>query len=341
MSVLLIIGMLFVNASGAFANAKDEDDGYMTRSEIEHFMEMNSEENTEQSQQLNSELVKYLEENEEYLFEDVASIVDKYHVIDIDKTKKKAFNYMQGIDQEALQRDFERIDALAKEYYDYYQIHNEFPQEDSPKRMAASSMPTSEALSVLKNAGIRMTERQLAARLAALGVLAAIDGPLPVMDFIALVTGAVIVGEYLSDYLARKDRLAKDIGNNEGRSFIRVVTESLAISETVEYEIRRNKVKHFRAFLNPLGGVVVGDPLTLSEARLLARNEKDTFSVRKDLAEKVVTQDNYRNVSEGPHYRDADGNIMIANLPHWHLMKKFSGKWERIKGHHFFPWKAM
>lgn len=92
LSVLLIIGMLFVSASGAFANAKDEDDGYMTRSEIEHFMEMNSEEDTEQSQQLNSELVKYLEENEEYLFEDVASIVDKYHAMDIDKTKKKAFN---------------------------------------------------------------------------------------------------------------------------------------------------------------------------------------------------------------------------------------------------------
>ncbi|USG65263.1 hypothetical protein NDK47_24665 [Brevibacillus ruminantium] len=340
LTVLLIVGLLFVNANGVFANTNDEDEGYMQRSEIEHFMEITSEDGTEQSMQMITELAKYLEEHEEYLFEEVASIVDKYRVM---KTTKdtNAIRYIKEVDQESLQRDFERIDALAREYYDYYQIHNEFPKEESSKVMTIRSIATSEALTVLSNAGIRMTERQLAARLAALGVIAAIDGPLPVGDFIALVTGAVIISDYLNDYVARKDRLARDIGNNEGRSFIKVVTESLVISETVAYEIKKNKIKHFRAFLNPVGGVIVGDPLTLSEARLLARQERDTFSVRKDYAEKVVTQPNFKYVYEDPHYTDGRGRIKLANLPHFHLMGRVNGSWDRLEGHHFFPWVGI
>ncbi|EJL45329.1 hypothetical protein PMI08_01832 [Brevibacillus sp. CF112] len=339
LTVLLILGLLFVNANGVYASTTEEDDGYIQRSEIEHFMEIMAETETEQAREMNNELTKYMEENEEYLFAEVASIVDKYQVPDT-TNQTDAMRYMEEVDPEALQRDFERIDTLAQEYYDYYQIHNEFPEDESSKQVSLRSMATSEALTVLKNAGIRMTERQLAARLAALGVIAAIDGPLPVGDFVALVTGAIIVSDYLSDYVARKDRLAQDIGNNEGRSFIKIVTESLSISETVTYEIKRNKVKHFRAFLNRLGGVIVGDPLTLSEAKLLARQERDTFSVRKDYAEKVVTQKNYDKKYEDPHYYSG-GELRLANLPHYHLLKMKNGSWQRLGGHHFFPWRGL
>lgn len=340
---MLIFGLLFLNVHGVHANTSEEDSRYMQRSEIEHFMEIMAETNTEQARRMNDELTKYMEENDEYLFSEVASIVDKYHIPDTTDTtnQTKAMRYMKEVDPVALQKDFERIDALAQEYYDYYQIHNEFPKDESSNKVSLRSMTASEALTVLKNVGIRMTERQLAARLAALGVIAAIDGPLPVADFVALVTGAVIVSDYLSDYIARKDKIAEDIAKHEGRSYIKVITDSIAMSETVAYEIRKNRVKHFRAYLNPKGGVIAGDPLTINQAQLLARQERDTLSVSEDYALKVVKQNGYKFKWEAPHYFGKKGDVKPANLPHFHMYKQKNGEWVRMGGHHFYPWYPL
>ncbi|WP_261375947.1 hypothetical protein [Brevibacillus brevis] len=325
----MVIALLFANVTGVFAKTSDENDSYIQRSEIEQYMNMLSEEGTDNSIKLSNELQEYLEENEEYLFEEIASIVDEY----AEMQSKNNDNYTKEIDQEDLQRDFERIDALAKEYYDYYQIHNEFPEE-----MGIRSISTSHALTVLENAGISITEKQLLKRLAALGVIAAIDGPLPVGDFIALVTGAVITGEFVGDYVANQGALAKEIGEYFGRSFIKFVTKSVTMSEEVAYQIKKKKEKHFKAYLNSDGGIIVSEPLTLSQAQLEARRGGETFSVNKNYAEKVVTQKNYNFEYEDPHYFDRYGRLMVANLPHFHLTKKVDGEWQRLEGHHFFPW---
>lgn len=327
----MVIALLFGNATSIFAKTSDEKDAYMQRSEIEQYIDILSEEGTEDSIELSNKLKEYLGDNEDYLFEEIVSIVDEY----ADKTTQSENNdnNMMDIDQEDLQRDFERIDALAKEYYDYYQIHNEFPEE-----VEIRSITTSHALTVLEEIGIKITEKQLLKRLAALGVIAAIDGPIPVGDFIALVTGAVITGEFVGDYIANKGALAKEIGEYFGRTFIKIVTKSVTMSEEVEYQIKKKKVKHFKAYLNSDGGIIVSEPLTLSQAQLEARRGRETFSVNKNYAEKVVTQENYKFEYEDPHYFDRYGRLMIANLPHFHLTKKINGKWERLGGHHFFPW---
>ncbi|WP_409176999.1 hypothetical protein [Brevibacillus fortis] len=327
----MVIALLFGNATSIFAKTSDEKDAYMQRSEIEQYIDILSEEGTEDSRELSNKLKEYLGDNEDYLFEEIVSIVDEY----ADKTTQSENNdnNMMDIDQEDLQRDFERIDALAKEYYDYYQIHNEFPEE-----VEIRSITTSHALTVLEEIGIKITEKQLLKRLAALGVIAAIDGPIPVGDFIALVTGAVITGEFVGDYVANQGALAKEIGEYFGRAFIKVVTKSVTMSEEVEYQIKKKKVKHFAAKLNSDGGIFVEEPLTLRQAQLEATRGKDTFSVSRKDAENVVTQTNYRKVYEDPHFIDGEGRLMIANLPHFHLIKKIDGEWKRVRGHHFFSW---
>ncbi|NRS16982.1 hypothetical protein HP398_11125 [Brevibacillus sp. HB1.4B] len=330
-TVFMVIALLFGNASGIFAKTSDENDGYIQRNEIEQYINMLSEEGTDNSKKLSAELDKYLENNEYYLFEEIALIVDEY--ADNTTQSENNDNNMPVIDKEALQRDFERIDALAKEYYDYYQIHNEFPEE-----VEIRSITTSHALTVLEDIGIKITEKQLLKRLAALGVIAAIDGPIPVGDFIALVTGAVITGEFVGDYVANQGALAKEIGEYFDRSFIKFVTKSVTMSEEVEYQIKKKKVKHFKAYLNSDGGIIISEPLTLSQAQLEARRGGETFSVSKNYAEKVVTQENYKFEYEDPHYFDRHGRLMVANLPHFHLTKKVSGQWVRLDGHHFFPW---
>ncbi|KMZ42944.1 hypothetical protein AC624_18455 [Bacillus sp. FJAT-27238] len=332
-TIFMVIALLFGNATSIFAKTSDGNDAYIQRGEIEQYIDILSEEGTEASIELSDKLKKYLGDNEgyeDYLFEEIASIVEEY----ADTTQSENNdNNMIDIDQEDLQRDFKRIDALAKEYYDYYQIHNEFPEE-----VEIRSITTSHALTVLEEIGIKITEKQLLKRLAALGVIAAIDGPIPVGDFIALVTGAVITGEFVGDYVANQGALAKEIGEYFGRSFIKFVTKSVTMSEEVAYQIKKKKEKHFKAYLNSDGGIIVSEPLTLSQAQLEARRGGETFSVNKNYAEKVVTQENYRFEYEDPHYFDRYGRLMIANLPHFHLTKKVNGKWERLAGHHFFPW---
>lgn len=66
----MVIALLFGNASGIFAKTSDENDGYIQRNEIEQYINMLSEEGTDNSKKLSAELDKYLENNEYYLFEE-------------------------------------------------------------------------------------------------------------------------------------------------------------------------------------------------------------------------------------------------------------------------------
>ncbi|EJL21250.1 hypothetical protein [Brevibacillus sp. BC25] len=335
--LLLIFGLFFSNSNYAFANEEIVEKEQIQRSDIEAFITGITEEDFEEKPhriQMVEEIKDYMNQHDVYYFEDVASIIDKHQPkqTSIKKAKKS-----EDINYNDLQEDFARIDALAQEYYKYYQIHQSFPEESMSLR---SSMSESAAIKALGNAGLKMTERQLAARLVTLGALAAIDGPLPVGDFVALVTGAIIVSEYLDNYLENQAALERNIRENEGRSYARVITESVTMTSEIADEIKKNNVKHFRARLNSSGGVLVTTPLSLTAAKLAAKDEEDTFSVRKSRAEDVVTQTGYKNMHHQAHYVSSRGT-RPANLPHFHLQKKRNDNWEQMDGHHFYPWKSM
>ncbi|RAT96638.1 hypothetical protein [Brevibacillus sp. Leaf182] len=335
--LLLIFGLFFSNSNNAFANEEIVEKEQIQRSDIEAFITGITEEDFEEKPhriQMVEEIKDYMNEHDVYYFEDVASIIDKHQPTRTSNMKAKQ---SEDIDYNDLQEDFARIDALAQEYYEYYQIHQSFPEEDMTLR---SSMSESAAIKALGNAGLKMTERQLAARLVTLGALAAIDGPLPVGDFVALVTGAIIVSEYLDNYIENQAALERNIRENEGRSYARVITDSVTMTSEIADEIKKNNVKHFRARLNSSGGVLVTTPLSLTAAKLAAKNEEETFSVRKSLAKEVVTQTGYETMQHDPHHISSRG-IRPANLPHYHMLKKKNNNWEQMGGHHFYPWKSM
>ncbi|MCM3142741.1 hypothetical protein [Brevibacillus sp. MER 51] len=335
--LLLIFGLFFSNSNSAFANDGIIEKQQIQQSDIEAFITGITEEDFEEKPhriQMVEEIKDYMNEHDVYYFEDVASIIDKHQPTRTSNMKAKQ---SEDIDYNDLQEDFARIDALAQEYYEYYQIHQSFPEESMSLR---SSMSESDAIKALGNAGLKMTERQLAARLVTLGALAAIDGPLPVGDFVALVTGAIIVSEYLDNYLENQAALERNIRENEGRSYARVVTDSVTMTSEIADEIKKNNVKHFRARLNSSGGVLVTTPLSLAAAKLAAKDEENTFSVRKSRAKDVVTQTGYENMQHDPHFFTSRG-IRPANLPHYHLLKKRNNNWEQMEGHHFYPWKSM
>lgn len=158
------------------------------------------------------------------------------------------------------EEQFKRIDALAQKMYEYYKLHGVIPdlnQLHGSNLFSTSSFTTMSSVSVLAALGITHTEASLAARLVTLGGIAALDGPLPVLDFIALVSGTFIVGAHVYKYIAAVPRTAipSNIGANEGAQFAPIVITALNIIEIVE-TARNNGWEHFlqKGILDRAGG---------------------------------------------------------------------------------------
>ncbi len=62
----MVIALLFGNASSIFAKASDKNDDYIQRSEIEQYIDILSDEGTEDSVELSDKLKEYLADNEDY-----------------------------------------------------------------------------------------------------------------------------------------------------------------------------------------------------------------------------------------------------------------------------------
>ncbi|MBD2871013.1 hypothetical protein [Paenibacillus arenilitoris] len=171
-------------------------------------------------------------------------------------------------DEEQLQR----VDRLAQYYYDYHQEHGYYPQESMQTASLASSV------TVLKGMGLAFTESGLATRLAALGLVATVDGPLPVGDFIALVSGAVMVGGFVYSYLSAETAIANNIGVYEGQTYRISSTKSLSATRVIAYP---NNYKHFSAAPNNGwgGGVFVLEPIPYTTAAFRASVGMDTYSL--------------------------------------------------------------
>ncbi len=348
LTILFVFLLLFSSAGSAFASSngdgssKNDSSTAISREDVEAFINnITPEEFEKRPEQYDmvNELKELIENREQLTFDEVASIVDKYNLLRDQVTEEsREDSSLQEQQVIALQEQFSEIDALAQEYYDFYKLHGKLPSEKDVEKFATFDVSVSDALKVLRDLGISYTERQLAARLAILGTIAALDGPLPVGDFIALLSGCVILGyDLVSSYNRSATALANDIGKNEGRSYIKIVSETIAISVTTAAEIKKG-TKHFVANLNygGAGGIIVGSPISLNAAQLRAKNGQDTFSTANKYAEQVVTIKDYDKEWEPPHILTRYG-IKPNNLPHWHLLKNGS----RLEGHHFHPWYPL
>ena len=235
------------------------------------------------------------------------------------------------------QEQWKRVDALAKKYYDYYKKNGKFPDQNEVASGVigpefANSITLGEGVVVLQEIGISMTESRLAARLATIGSIAFLDGPLPVADFIALVTGVVILGYEVSGLSWKSTEVVANINANEGYSYSQNAAASISTSAAVRTQINNNYI-HFPAwrYFGAGGGVLVGTPFTFQAAVTRMDSGSDTFSATYVDAFNVAKASSFGSdpVHDSPHNYTRYPN----NLPHWHPTIMLVRK----AGHAFHP----
>ncbi|KAA0547414.1 DNRLRE domain-containing protein [Bacillus sp. BGMRC 2118] len=228
------------------------------------------------------------------------------------------------------------IEAMALEYYNYFKTNNIDPTTESvDTAVTTQAVTTTQALTVLKNMGLNYTSKQLATRLATLGILAGLDGPLPIGDFIALVAGVTIVSVDAYNYHKNRTAIKNNIGTKEGRRFSSAAARAIEYTYYTRHHVR-NGYRHFVAIPRSSdgGGIYVGSPLTVKQANLRALWGQDTFSVHNNYARNVAYAPFGRGLWENAH---TSNGRYPNNLPHWHALKiNQYGQWVRHKGHHFY-----
>lgn len=183
--------------------------------------------------------------------------------------------------------------------------------------VASTYVSTAEGVVILSEIGISMTETVLAQRLAAIGALAALDGPLPVADFIALVTGVIIVGDYVVNQLsANRTAVVNYIGQYVGTTYSSNANTSIIASANITQYVSQG-YRHFAAwrYNGAGGGITVGGPLNYSNA--VARlASADVYSPLPGDAYKVADGASFGSwpIWDSAHNTSNQPN----NRPHWH-----------------------
>ncbi|MBH5317540.1 hypothetical protein I6N90_06880 [Paenibacillus sp. GSMTC-2017] len=236
-------------------------------------------------------------------------------------------------------KQLERVDKLAQEYYDYYKIHGKYPDDvTQQKNGTVQAFSFLSEINILKGLGLSYSEKVLASRLATLGGLALLDGPLPVLDFIALVGAVVVISDYAAKYVESTTvvtNLTNNISTNEGTQFRKEVASSLSQTTTVVTANRNKNFVHFAASPKDTagGGINIITGITLQTAILRAQTDKDTYSPLQTDAYKVAsgaTPDKLVK-REDAHINTPKG-YQPLNKPHYHVIMYGT----QTRGHHWY-----
>lgn len=330
LSIIISLVLSFVLAFNSTVHANnsrspDNDKSEFTKEQMLEFAHSISGTDYKQNPYLEkyiSELKLFLDEKEtitKEAFEDFQNKSESYNLViskqlELSSTLNEEYNKLFS---ESNTKQLERVDQLAKEYYEYYQEFGKFPFVEREK----GSIVTIQAnfVSILSSIGIRYSESSLATRLVTLGGISALDGPLPVLDFIALVTGVCLISIYAYHYVNTptvKANLPVNIGNVEGAQFKDKVITTLTITGIVE-NAKKNNIQHFAAtrYDSGAGGIIISEALQEYVAIQRARLHMDTFSVGSTLAQTVA---NKAGESVAKHETAHDVDTKPNNLPHWH-----------------------
>lgn len=265
-----------------------------------------------------SELSSYIGSKQKITNEEFESFKNRKSYKDAVAAQNELSNKKSITQSTSDSEQLKRIDALASEYYNYQKTYGYLPNT-STNLENSSVASTFSPISILASIGISHTEASLAARLVTLGGIAAIDGPLPVGDFIALVTGAYVISSYALEYITAQPRTAlpANIGSNEGSQFAPIVVTALNIVALVR-DARNNGWEHFAAtrYWGEGGGIQINQQITGFTAIERAKTGSDTFSISFVLANSVAN-------SAGlgipvPHQAHNVDNRYPNNLPHVH-----------------------
>ncbi|KZE48849.1 hypothetical protein AV540_16440 [Brevibacillus parabrevis] len=307
---LITVALLLGSVTNVAAAENSSQQTTSITSDTENLTDLFKQRNNVQFEQNGNEQEVYFESNEIEINEE---LIEEFHSIDVE-----AQSYFDT-------------------YFDFYKEHGYFPEKKVLTNRLASSASYDVALNLLKGYGVNWTKDQLIARLATLGAIASLDGPIPIGDFVALLAGAVILNPNLDNYIANLDEITNYLKSVSLRNAISKVTGAVSLSIATRKEIKKGK-KHFEAWLSTggWGGIFIGRSISLSEAQSRARNGLDTFSVSKESAKKVVKQTNYWYYDEGGHITLG----YLANLPHYHMTTDEARR-NKLPGHHFFPYDPL
>lgn len=240
-----------------------------------------------------------------------------------------------------IQEELKELDTLAKEYYDYYIENGSFPSNNTSTYAYISS--SFQVVTILSGAGISISVGDLAQLAAKMGILAGIDGPLPVGDVCAIMLGVTFIIYSGLDYykLINLHRNREAVGQA-----VRETVYSLPATENAKKAITTSKVyadnarighKYFACSLNDGsgGGIIIEGPIneTVAISRLkrnFANYNSNVFSVSSSLAYDIATK-----AGHGAAKLNSAHHIFNQplNLPHYHPT---DSRGEQTNSHSFF-----
>lgn len=243
--------------------------------------------------------------------------------------KREAKNLLQSS-----YRQQNQVDLLAQEYYDYYKKHGEFPKVNENTNISDGLHATAVAYdSVLSGMGYYFTSEQVAAQLAELGIVSQFDGPLPYLDLICIVAGAVVLTSFAYNYYLHGDKVNGKIDGWYGSTVKAYTAQSKA--STADYAWYRywGNIKYWEASLanyRGMGGVSIIRPITDAGAVTRLASGLDIYAYfSSEACSAAALASPTGQVTREPGHTDRG---MILNLPHWHRM----GNGVRLPGHSFF-----
>lgn len=198
---------------------------------------------------------------------------------------------------DSVKNQLEEIDKLAQKYYNYYVKQGYIKdgklvvgvdklrrivldENGKPVNISIQSVSPSQTVAVLQQLGVYMTTTQVAQECAILGTLAAIDGPIPVGDFLALCVGVYFICEHVSNYVSHQNAICSEISTNVSSTCATNAANSIAQADTVR---RNSQYNHFEAwrYWGPGGGITIGNPLTEDQAVVRLKAKQDVWSRTK------------------------------------------------------------
>jgi len=232
-----------------------------------------------------------------------------------------------GFSEEILNKqEVKIIDNLAKEYYDYYTIHDEFPnssKNSSSGIISPASAYGADYSEVMKDVGYVITVEEIAKQLVAIGKYIKIGEAFAFLNLVALIVGMGLI-TFTAMVIAYSavavgcNELILTWYTNSASNLLNARTTTAAL--VVE---KQQGTKYWAAYLvnySGLGGIRVAEPLSIDKAigKVLANNSyAGVFTYEINLASYLAGQ-------ASPifkYFRDNAHNTgkQIFNLPHFHI----------------------
>ena len=245
-----------------------------------------------------------------------------------------------------LKEELKALDELAKYYYDYYNEHGTYPSEED---LPSTYISVSKVVSLLSSAGIKTTVGKIAELAAGIGTLGSLDGPIPILDLLALLLGLYFTSASDYDYsfseIKRLYNKTEEIQNlasdavTSKKSTVRTnVAKAFAAAYAVALSKKNNNAEYFKCRRNEGigGGVIIKEEISFNEALEEVLGKEDVYCINKGVAKRLANA--AAKATPGGVAKEDRAHTSSSqplNLPHYHI--EVNGTHNENGSHIFFP----